>query len=155
MKIYTLEQKQILPISLEKAWEFFANPQNLSKLTPDWMQLTIKGAVPQEMYEGMIMVQEVKPLFGIPLTWVTEITHIQEGSYFIDEQRMGPYKFWHHEHRLIETEAGVELIDTLHYAMPFGIIGRMVHALSVKKKVAEVFRYRYEVLEEMFFTHIE
>lgn len=150
MKIYTLEQKQTLPISLEVAWEFFANPQNLTKLTPDWMQLTIKGDVPQKMYEGLIMTQEVKPLFGIPLTWVTEITHIKEEAYFIDEQRIGPYKFWHHEHRLKETEAGVELIDTLHYAMPFGIIGRMIHELSVKQKVAEVFRYRYEVLEEMF-----
>jgi len=81
---------------------------------------------------------------------VTEITRIKEGVYFIDEQRIGPYKFWHHEHRLKETEVGVELIDTLHYAMPLGIIGRMVHELSVKEKVAGVFRYRYGVLEEVF-----
>lgn len=150
MKIYTLGQKQFLAISLEAAWEFFANPQNLTKLTPDWMQLTIKGSLPQQMYEGMIMTQEVKPLFGIPLTWVTEITHIKEKAYFIDEQRIGPYKFWHHEHRLKERAGGVELIDTLHYTMPFGMMGRIVHELSVKQKITEVFRYRYEALEKLF-----
>lgn len=150
MKIYHFEQQQILPISREEAWEFFANPQNLAKLTPNWMGLTMEEEPPQKIYPGMLMTQKVRPLLGIPLTWLTEITHIEEGSYFIDEQRIGPYAFWQHEHRLRETIAGTVLIDRLHYALPFGFIGRLAHELTVKQKVAAVFRYRYEVLGKMF-----
>lgn len=150
MKIYHFEQQQILPISRKEAWEFFANPQNLAKLTPDWMGLTMEEEPPQKIYPGMLMTQKVRPLLGIPLTWLTEITHIEEGSYFIDEQRIGPYAFWQHEHRLRETIAGTVLIDRLHYALPFGFIGRLAHELTVKQKVAAVFRYRYEVLGKMF-----
>ena len=102
------------------------------------------------MYEGMLMTQKLRPLFGIPLTWVTEITHIEEKSYFIDEQRIGPYKFWQHEHRLRETIAGTVLIDQLDYALPYGFLGRIVHELTVKEKITDVFQYRYLALEKLF-----
>lgn len=150
MSIHTFQQNQTLPISLGEAWEFFANPQNLATLTPEWMHLTFVDPVPEKMYEGMIMTQRIKPLWGIPLTWVTEITHIEERAYFIDEQRIGPYKFWHHEHRLREVSDGVELRDILHYALPFGLIGNMAHHLVVKKEIAAVFAYRYDTLQTMF-----
>lgn len=150
MIIHPFQQKQSLPISLEEAWEFSSNPNNLLKLTPDWMHLKLKGHVPNEMYAGMKIRQELKPVLGIPLTWVTEITQMEEKVYFIDEQRVGPYRYWHHEHRLHEVPTGVEVIDTLHYALPFNIIGEIVHQLVVKKKVVEVFDYRYETLEGLF-----
>ncbi|HZW68706.1 MAG TPA: SRPBCC family protein [Pseudogracilibacillus sp.] len=150
MIIHPFQQRQSLPISLDEAWEFFSNPQNLPKLTPDWMHLTFKENIPNNMSVGMKMTQQVKPLFGIPLTWVTEITQIEEKVYFVDEQRIGPYRFWHHEHRLHERPSGVEVIDSLHYALPFNLLGEIAHQLSVKKKVAEVFEYRYETLENLF-----
>lgn len=150
MKVHSFRQKQSLQISRDKAWTFFSNPQNLIKLTPKWMRLKFQGDLPSKMHEGMIIIQQVKPVLGIPLTWVTEITHIENQTYFIDEQRIGPYKFWHHEHRLQDTENGVELIDTLHYLLPFGILGELAHQITVKRKIAEVFSYRYEVLETLF-----
>lgn len=150
MKIHSFKQKQLLHISHDQAWAFFANPQNLTKLTPEWMQLTLLSEAPQMMYEGMIITQQIKPILGIPLTWVTEITRIKERSYFIDEQRIGPYRFWHHEHRLRETPTGIEIIDTLHYALPFGIFGEIAHQIAVKRKIAEVFAFRYEALEKLF-----
>lgn len=150
LKIYTLEQTQSLPITIEAAWKFFSNPNNLSVLTPEWMHMDLGENVPTEMYEGIIMTQQVKPLLGIPLTWVTEITKIKEYEYFIDEQRIGPYRFWHHEHRLRENNHGVDVIDTLHYAMPFSIFGQIAHQLSVKHKIQQVFSYRVEKLESLF-----
>jgi len=150
MIIHSFQQRQRLPISLDEAWGFFSNPQNLPKLTPDWMHLTFKEGIPNDMHAGMKMTQQLKPLLGIPLTWVTEITHIEEKVYFVDEQRVGPYRFWHHEHCLHELPSGVEVTDSLHYALPFNIIGEIVHQLLVKKKIADVFEYRYERLEELF-----
>lgn len=103
-----------------------------------------------DMYPGMIATYYLRPLLGIRLNWVTEITHTKDQAFFVDEQRFGPYRYWHHEHHFKEIKEGVEMRDILHYAMPFGVIGQVVHKLSVEKKLQEVFQYRYKTLEELF-----
>lgn len=150
MKIYQLRTQQKLPITLEEAWEYFSDPGNLPNLTPDWMHFTVLSMPSATMYPGMIAMYHLKPLLNIKLNWVTEITHVKDKEYFIDEQRFGPYRFWHHEHHFKEIDGGIEMTDILHYALPVGIIGQAVHAFTVEKKLQEVFGFRYRTLEKLF-----
>jgi ligand-binding SRPBCC domain-containing protein len=151
MKIYQLKTSQKLPISIEKAWEFFSNPANLSKITPTWLNFQVTSALPDKMYAGLIITYFVRPMLNIPQTWVTEITHVQEPNYFVDDQRFGPYKMWHHEHIFKHIEDNNILMeDIVSYAVPFGFIGRIVNKLIISKKINEIFNYRREVLEKMF-----
>ena len=96
--MYTLERTQRIPISLEEAWKFFQNPSNLSKITPSEMGFQILSEVPDQMYSGLFIHYKVTPLLGIRMNWTTEITHVKRPHYFVDEQRVGPYRIWHHEH---------------------------------------------------------
>lgn len=151
MKTYSLNSKQTLPISLEKAWHFFSRPENLNELTPQDMSFEIKSDIQGvEMYEGMLIEYTIKPMMNIPMNWVTEITHISDKKYFIDEQRFGPYAMWHHEHHFEETEGGVLMTDKLTYAMPMGPLGTIANGLFVGKRVKEIFDYRYSILETYF-----
>ncbi len=150
MKLYTLEQKQFLPLSLASAWDFFSNPHNLKKITPPSMNFRVLTEIPEEMHAGLIIRYTVTPVFGIPVHWVTEITHVRDRQFFVDEQRFGPYKFWHHQHHFREVEGGVEMTDIIHYALPFGVIGSMVRALIVRRQLDAIFSHRKTVLERMF-----
>jgi ligand-binding SRPBCC domain-containing protein len=151
MKIYQLKTAQKLPVSLETAWDFFSNPQNLAKITPAWLNFQIMTDLPQKMRAGMIIFYTVKPLLNIPTTWVTEITHVNEPFYFVDEQRFGPYKMWHHEHIFKKDEDGLVIMeDIVSYVVPFGILGRIMHRLVISKKIREIFNYRTEVLNKLF-----
>lgn len=150
MKIYRLYEKQTLGIDLETAWDFFSDPKNLSKITPKDMNFTVTSELPEKMYPGLVITYKVSPLLGLPLTWVTEITHMVEKSYFVDEQRFGPYKFWHHTHTFRETESGLEMEDIVYYGLPYGIFGRMAHPVIVKGQLRNIFIYRYKILEKMF-----
>lgn len=105
----------------------------------------------QKMYTGMFVSHRVRPIAGIPLIWTSEITHISEGSYFVDEQRSGPYALWHHEHHFrAESHSATVVHDILHYAMPLGIIGQMAHALFVEKMINGIFEHRELVIHGMF-----
>ncbi len=151
MKIYQLKSSQILPVSLSEAWKFFSDPKNLSKITPNWLNFEITSSLPNRMYAGMIVSYKVRPILNIPQTWITEITHVDEPFYFVDEQRFGPYKMWHHEHIITEIpDVGVEMQDIVTYMIPFGLLGRIANSLFVRKRVLEIFQYRKEVLNEMF-----
>lgn len=151
MALYQLKRTQILPISLEKAWDFFSSPFNLAQITPPDMGFKVKLVRPEDkMYAGMIIAYRISPLLKIPMGWVTEITHVQEPYYFVDEQRFGPYALWHHQHHFKEVEAGVEMNDIVSYKVPLGILGDLANALFVQKRVEHIFDYRYEVLEKMF-----
>jgi ligand-binding SRPBCC domain-containing protein len=151
MKIYQLKTTQILSISLESAWSFFSNPANLSKIAPPWLNFKTKTVPADKMYAGMIITYLVRPILNIPQTWVTEITYVDKPNYFVDEQRFGPYKMWHHEHFFTETKNGkVEMLDIVSYVVPFGFLGRIMNALVVKNKINEIFNYRKKVLNEMF-----
>ncbi len=156
-RLHQLRRVQQLPVSLEKAWDFFSAPDNLSKITPDYMGFIVtSGQRDEKMYEGMIISYIVKPLFKIPITWVTEITHVREPYYFVDEQRFGPYSFWHHEHHFREIDGGVEMTDLLNYKLTMGLLGRSVNSLLVRKRVESIFDYRFRKLEMMFgkFPHL-
>jgi len=151
MKVYSFITKQHLPISLDKAWEFFSSPKNLKEITPDYMQFEILSDLGDgKMYEGQIIEYKVKPVLGIPLNWVTEITEVKKPFYFIDEQKSGPYKKWHHQHKFEETKEGVLMTDILHYAIPLGAVGRIANSLFVKKQLQEIFAYRKEVVNRLF-----
>lgn len=151
MKLYQLKTSQKLPISIQTAWEFFSNPTNLSKITPLWLNFEVRTKLPEKMYCGMIITYFVRPLLNIPQTWVTEITHVNQPNYFVDEQRFGPYKFWHHQHSFTITEdGGVIMDDIVSYVIPFGFLGRIINYFIVSKKVKEIFDYRKTVLEKMF-----
>lgn len=152
MAVYTLERVQQLPISLEEAWTFFSAPANLKVITPPEMGFDILSGERwvKEMYPGQIIAYTVRPLWNIPMHWMTEITHVREKEYFIDEQRSGPYVLWHHQHHFRAVSGGVEMTDLLHYKLPLGWLGDLTHALFVKKRIEEIFNYRREVLEKRF-----
>ncbi len=150
MHVYRLHRTQILPVSLEAAWDFLCRPEHLRDLTPPGVGLTVTSHIPDRMYPGLIITYRLGLYSMFYFNWVTEITQAEPLSYFIDVQRSGPYRFWHHEHRLRSVEGGVEMKDLIHYALPFGLLGRMVHAAIVKKQLNAIFDYRCEVLAERF-----
>jgi len=148
---YQLKKEQLLQTDIETLWDFIATPRNLQKITPKYMGFDITSdEIPQKMYQGMIISYKVSPFFGIKSDWVTEITHVVDKEYFVDEQRLGPYKLWHHQHILIKQENGILKRDIVTYAPPYGIIGNMANALMIKKKLNEIFDYRYKMLEQIF-----
>ncbi len=150
-KSHTIKEEQHLPISLNEAWQFFSNPANLQTITPSKLGFKIisdhHGAT---MYEGQIIEYTVKPVLGIPLYWMTEITHIKEKEYFIDEQRFGPYTLWHHQHHFKEHNGGVLMTDIVHYKLPLGVLGRLAHQLFVKKQLQDIFKFRRQKADQLF-----
>ena len=145
-----LKQKQFLPISLDQAWDFFATPKNLNEVTPPDMVFEITSELPDKMYEGLMITYRIKPMLNIPLNWVTEITHIHEKEFFVDEQRKGPYQIWHHEHHFKAVEGGVLMTDLLHYDIGKSVFGWAAGKLFVHEKVRQIFDYRYRKLENYF-----
>ena len=149
--MFKLKYAQRLPLSLEESWDFFSSPKNLKILTPGHLGFEIqKDFEDKKMYAGQIIAYTIRPVFNIPLEWVTEITQVNEPYFFIDEQRFGPYKFWHHEHRFNSIVGGVEIVDTIYYKMPFGLIGRFLHFAKVKGDLEAIFSFRHQKLEELF-----
>lgn len=145
-----LVQEQLLPISLEQAWNFFATPKNLNEVTPDDLVFEITSDVPERMYEGLMITYKIKPLLNISINWCTEITHIKEQEYFVDEQRKGPYNIWHHEHHFKSVEEGTLMTDILHYDIGKSIFGWFAGKLFVDEQVKNIFSHRYKALEKYF-----
>lgn len=150
MKIYSLLKKQLLPISKEKAWSFLSDPNNLKVITPDHMKFQIISGADRPIYQGQIIEYIVSPFKGINTKWVTEITHVVTNEYFVDEQRFGPYALWHHKHFIKETKGGVEMEDLIHYKVPFGFLGRLLHPIIIKPQLEKIFSYRERKLRELF-----
>jgi ligand-binding SRPBCC domain-containing protein len=151
LKLYRIYRRQELNLSLEEAWSFFSSPKNLIKITPPYMGFEIKFKLNDDkIFPGMIIEYIVKPLFNIPLKWVTEITHMEEMKYFIDEQRFGPYKMWHHVHRFKVENGKLIMEDIVDYILPFGIFGSIAHCIFVKNRIEEIFDYRSKILKEIF-----
>lgn len=148
--MHQLKRIQKLPIDIKTAWDFFSSPKNLSVITPPEMGFVVTSALPEKMYPGMMITYTVKPMLGIPVTWVTEITHVREQQFFVDEQRVGPYSIWHHQHFFKPIEGGIEMTDIVDYKLPFGIIGDIVQPFLVKPRLEHIFNYRNEKLEELF-----
>jgi ligand-binding SRPBCC domain-containing protein len=150
MKVYTKETVQYVNASVEECWAFFSSPRNLQKITPETMGFQITDFDNKSMYAGQIIQYKVSPLAGLKLSWMTEITFVKENSYFIDEQRFGPYALWHHKHFFEPTENGTKMTDLVHYALPLGFLGRIMNSLVVKNKLKEIFDYRCVKVDEMF-----
>ncbi|MCB0754993.1 MAG: SRPBCC family protein [Flavobacteriales bacterium] len=150
MKLHENRYEQFLPISLDEAWDFFSRPENLNEITPDDMQFEILTKDIPRMYQGQIIQYNVTPFPFVKMGWVTEITHVEDRKMFVDEQRFGPYSFWHHQHFFEERENGVLMTDILHYRVPLGIVGKFINWLLIKRKVKSIFEYRFRILENKF-----
>jgi ligand-binding SRPBCC domain-containing protein len=151
MHIYKLEHKTLLPITLEEAWDFFSQPENLNVLTPDDLQFEILSDITgKKMYAGMIINYKISPFAGVKFNWTTEISHCESLRFFVDEQRFGPYSFWHHQHHFESQGGKVMMTDIVHYGLPFGPLGRLAHAIFVRQKLEHIFDYRTKKIGELW-----
>ena len=152
-KVYSFKTVQHLPVTLEKAWNFFSDPANLAAITPAGLSFRIiSNHHGEKMYAGQLIEYIVKPVLRIPVYWMTEITHVEYQKYFVDEQRYGPYSLWHHQHHFKQKGLEVEMMDIVHYKIPFGFIGDIANAIFIKKQLKEIFDYRFTRVKEMFST---
>jgi ligand-binding SRPBCC domain-containing protein len=150
-RVYSFKTVQPIPVSIEVAWNYFSRPDNLMEITPGDMGFSVQSKHHGDtMYPGQLIEYTVKPLFGIPVYWMTEITHVKELEYFVDEQRFGPYDLWHHQHHFRSIEGGVEMTDIVHYKVPFWFIGDIANALVVKGKLKQIFAFRKAAVEKKF-----
>lgn len=153
MGIYSINQTIKLPISKQEAWDFLSSPKNLQKIMPDDMKFEICSELTKDTYTGQIIQYKVSPFSGFNTKWVTEITHVEAPNYFVDIQLKGPYKLWHHQHFIKEIENGVEIVDIVHYEVPFGILGQILHPILIKPKLNEIFKQRTLKMHDIFGTY--
>jgi ligand-binding SRPBCC domain-containing protein len=150
-KVYSLQKVQVIHAKIEKVWDFFSSPENLKTITPPHLGFQILSEkYGSKMYAGELIEYNVKPLLGIPMYWMTEITQVEPLKYFIDEQRYGPYSFWHHQHHFKEVNEGVEMTDIVHYKIPFWFLGDIANSLFVKDQLKKIFDFRTEVTNTTF-----
>ena len=155
-KVYSLKTVQIIPTTLEKAWDFFSSPANLKLITPPEMGFVIKSKHHGErMYAGQIIEYTVKPMLGIPVYWMTEITQVKEGKFFIDEQRFGPYSLWHHQHHFKPVSEGIEMTEIVHYKIPFGFLGDIANSIFIKNKLSQIFDYRKKAVDSFDWNSVK
>jgi len=151
MGAYTIKAVQKIPATREVVWDYFSAAANLQSITPAEMKFrVISQHQGEKIYAGQIIEYKVSPLFGIPLYWMTEITHVRDGEFFADEQRHGPYSMWQHQHFFKSIPGGVEMIDLVHYKNPLGVFGKMTNGLFVRNKLRGLFEYRFTKIEEIF-----
>ncbi len=150
MKPFTLERTQTLPITLESAWEFFSNPDNLVKITPPEMDFRITSPPQSVIYGGQIITYTVRPFLRVAVNWTTEITHVEAPNFFVDEQRFGPYRFWHHQHRFCEVDGGVEVHDLVHYLLSHDQLAGVINYLFVAPRLRRIFDFRSKALQDIF-----
>lgn len=148
--IYTLEAWQIIHAGIDEAWDFFSDPSKLSIITPSHMGFLITSGKPEKMYQGQVISYRIGIFPIIKSNWVTEISTVVPGKYFIDEQISGPYRLWHHEHHFKNSGKVVEMYDKVTYKIPMGPVGRLIHLFSIRNKLLSIFRYRYAVLSKIF-----
>ena len=151
MAVHVLQHSQLIRADIAHAWDFFSDPRNLARITPPDLDFKVLTELPDRIYPGMMIEYRVRPLLGIPARWVTEITHVEPRRFFVDEQRIGPYRIWHHEHRFVETGDGrTEISDRVTYVLPFGPLGELVHPWIVKPQLAKIFSFREKSVAEIF-----
>lgn len=151
MPFYQFTRTQKLPVSVNEIWDFISSPLNLKDITPEHMGFDVTSKNGQDkMYPGMIITYKVSPLFGIMLNWVTEITHVKDFEFFVDEQRIGPYKLWHHQHLIEPIEGGILMTDIVTYQPPLGLLGAIANTIIIKSQLRDIFDYREKMLENRF-----
>ena len=150
-KVYSIKKIQLIPASLDKVWNFFSVADNLQAITPDSMKFKVLSTHHgDKIYPGQLIEYKIRPLLNIPFYWMTEITHVEDKVFFVDEQRFGPFSLWHHQHHFKETANGVEMTDIVHYKLPLWFLGSIANALFVKRQLRELFDYRYEAIKKEF-----
>lgn len=148
--MHIIKYEQVIKAPISRVWEFFSNPENLNKLTPPDMCFNILTGLSGDMYTGQLIRYKIRIAPLIWSGWITEIKHVEQESYFVDEQRFGPYKFWYHEHRFIPERNTVRMIDTVHYSVGFGVIGRIVNYVWIRGKLEQVFSFRRRAIDRFF-----
>ena len=154
MRLYHFERTQMLRTDLETAWAFFSDPRNLPKITPPWLGFSVVSSLPERMHAGMIAKYTVRPLPLMTVTWITEITHVDEPFFFVDEQRFGPYRFWHHQHHFREVPGGIEMRDHVNYILPFGTAGNLANHF-VARRLQKIFDFRRDTLERIIWEQVK
>ncbi|MDP3009925.1 MAG: SRPBCC family protein [Methylococcales bacterium] len=150
MKIYQLYRQQTLTMSDQDAWSFFSSPYHLNDITPDFFHVTITSTVPEKIYAGLMISYQMKAVFGIPMNWLSEVSHCDEPKRFVYEQRIGPFKFWSHEVCLTEQQNGILLEDIMFYAMPLGWLGQLINRVLIADKLERIFDTRHAYLQSKF-----
>ncbi len=151
MAFYQFKKKQKVNCGIDELWDFISSPKNLKEITPDYMGFNMTSeSSDDKMYPGLIITYLVTPLLGIKTDWMTEITHVEDKKYFVDEQRVGPYKMWHHQHKIEPIENGVLMTDIVTYSPPFGFLGAIANKLFIKSKLEEVFDYRVKAVDSKY-----
>jgi ligand-binding SRPBCC domain-containing protein len=151
MPLYQINQTQKIPASIGEVWNFIASPENLKEITPPYMDFRITSKnVTDKIYAGMIITYKISPIFGLKLNWVTEITQVKNQEYFVDEQRMGPYKMWHHQHKIEAIDGGVLMTDIVSYQPPLGFLGAVANAFFIRQQMKQIFNFRTIALEKRF-----
>jgi len=144
-------RKQTIKSDIDSIWKFISSPKNLELITPKWMNFKVTSKnIDQNMYPGMIITYNITPFLNLKMVWITEITHIEDHKLFIDEQRIGPYKMWHHEHRFDQIDDGIIMTDTITYVPPFGLLGMVANILFIKKRIKKIFDHRQYIIEKIF-----
>lgn len=149
-RLRRLERRQRLPLAQSAAWEFFADPANLARITPPNLGFEVTSPLPERMYAGMVVTYRVRPFGNLGVPWVTEITQVREPEFFVDEQRSGPYRFWHHQHHFAAVADGIEMTDLVHYQLPYGWLGDLLAGSAVERRVTAIFAHRQQVLAQLF-----
>ena len=151
MAVHVFRRTQVISATVESAWEFFSDPRNLARITPPALDFTVLSELPERVHPGLMIEYRVRPLLGIPVRWLTEITHVEEGKFFVDEQRIGPYRIWHHEHRFTALPDGrVEIADRVTYVLPFGPLGNLAHPFLVAPQLEKIFAFREKAVARIF-----
>lgn len=150
MRLQRLERVIQLRAPLPRVWEFFADPRNLREITPPWLDFQLVSSPPPRMYPGLLLEYRVRPFPGPRWPWVTEITHIREGELFVDEQRIGPYRLWHHEHHFRSLGDRVEVRDLVLYVLPGGWLGQAALGRAVRSRLGAIFDYREHAIRRRF-----
>ena len=149
--IHMLYREQVVNSGIDKVWDYFSTPKNLNSMTPRSLQFRIISELPEKMYLGQIIQYKVKAVPLIWSNWLTEIKYVEEGRKFVDEQRIGPYKLWFHEHIFIPLENNkVKIIDRVHYDIGFGILGSFLNTLWIKHRLNDIFKFRFNKVSEIF-----
>jgi ligand-binding SRPBCC domain-containing protein len=148
--IHYLHREQVIPAALEIVWEYFCDPKNLNTITPPDMNFEIRAGGDVAMYEGQIIEYRVEFVPGLRSLWLTEIAHVLPGEYFVDEQRVGPYRFWYHEHRFERLPDGVKMTDHITYIVPFGVVGDLMNKLWIRGRLERIFDFRRDRISELF-----
>ena len=154
-KHFQFSSVQYLNSDIKSVWEFASSPKNLKQITPDYMLFNITSENQDKMYPGMIISYQIAPILKLKLNWVTEITHVIENKFFVDEQRIGPYALWHHQHLFEVVDKRVKMTDILTYKLPFGFIGRLANTLFIEKQIKSIFEYRRIKMHQLFNTKLE